>query len=531
MGRARLLVGEARETKTRIDFGALFPTVRLEREIWAVNEGDAAVELTASALEAPFVFKGAAAVSLAPGERVRWPVEFAPTLSGAFAGELRIEVAGGDLDALRVELSGTAKPIPPGDPACLRVKEPAFAEAVASCSSSRATVGVANVCDVPVTIDGLQLVEGAGEFKIKRRPAFPHALAVGGSFEVDLEFATEQPGRYPLHLALQVGGDSIPVAAEALAVEPSTRFVDPFRGERMPTLDLLIVLDDSPSFASMRERTERQLRTHAVFLKHSLVDVQVAVTTTSVCRDPEHCTAEESKLANGRFLPLDESGPRILSNAQPDFEERLVGLLSAIGQGSERELLIRPAVLAVSEPLRSGHNRGFPRDGAHLAVFVLSDADDRDETPVAELLAAMEQARGVRDSGALSFNGIIPTKLGKATEACGYDSPSAPESTRIRELVQRTGGIFDEVCGEWSRALERYSGCLDCFGRTAFQLSRVPWKPEEKIVVTQGGQVVDRLDGNGEVQWTWSPYWNQVRFEPLAIDLFAEKSISYIACE
>lgn len=530
-GSVRLETDGQLVTEAILDFGELFPGDRSEREIWVVNDGDTTVSLFVAFSGAPFLLEAAQRSTLAPGERTRWTIAFTPEALGPFTGELLITVTGGDVERLHLELVGASVPRPSGDPACLDIVEPTFTDAVLDCSPALGVVRLVNVCDTPLQLDDARLAAGSADFFVRSRPTFPHRFASGEAIEILFEFSPSEAGSYSGTLELVTGDGIRTVPLAATAVEPTTEVLDVFPPMPKRQVDLLFVLDDSPSFASQRAHQEKQLRRAATFLKSLYgVDIRVAVTTTSVCRDPERCEPDEEGIANGRFLPLDGSAPRVLSPEMPDFQEQLVARAAFIGGGSEQEHLIRPALLALSEPLVSGHNAGFLRDSTHLTVVVVSDAADHDETPVSALLDALYRIKGVRRPDLISFNAVVHVPEFRPND-CASEGDSAVDSQRVLELVRATGGIWESVCAEWWSIFEARNGCADCFwGKDRLPLSRIPWSPASTLRVTADGEPLEPVDAFGAMQWQYGARLNSVFLQPLVAEPFVEHTVRYITC-
>ncbi len=527
----RFVDGKERLETLVLDFGTTASALRVIKSVLIENSGHGTATLSVRAPGAPFEFAGEPVVTLEPGRRVKWTLTYAPPFSGEHAQPLVIDVQNGDLAELRAELRGRAVPWGPGDPSCLMIGPLEFPGAIATCSSSAASVRVSSFCYQPVVLTDIRLF-GEG-FSLRSRPSLPMPLqsADPAGLPLELTFTPTREGLHEGELILAVGDRLRRIPLTATATEPAAVRHDVFPRVPTPKVDLLLVVDDSPSFASKRAEVEEQLRHFARYLRSLYFDVHVGVTTTSVCRKPEACSPEESDWANGRLLPVDGSGPRVLKPEQPDFEEQLAARLDVIGGGSERERLVKPAILALTEPLRGEGNAGFLREDARLAIIVISDAADADDTGVTQLYASLLDIKGVRRSSDFSISAIVPG-MPVAPAGCAYDEPEAGSSGRVRDLVLKTGGIYDDICSrDWSKALEHLGSRAFRYSNPVLHLTRTPWKPDETLRLEMGGAPLAPIGPTGDLRWTYDAYRNAIEVEPLVYDGTLESVASYVACE
>ncbi|HCF57810.1 MAG TPA: hypothetical protein DFS52_07425, partial [Myxococcales bacterium] len=180
------------------------------------------------------------------------------------------------------------------------------------------------------------------------------------------------------------------------------------------------------------------------------------------------------------------------------------------------------------------HNAGFLRDEANLAVIVVSDAADHDATPLAFYQNFYLNIKGFKRQNMFSFSGIIPTQPSTPAGNCDYDESTAGQSMRVKELIARTAGVYDDICTpDWSRTLEKLG--QTAFGyRTRFFLSNVPDMTIEPdpIVVEVDGQPYPAIGPYGDTRWTYNSSANAIDFEPLAVpEPGSTLTISYhVAC-
>lgn len=125
-------------------------------------------------------------------------------------------------------------------------------------------------------------------------------------------------------------------------------------------LDLLLVVDDTPSMTTVREVLAQSSDDLLDALAESEIAWQVGVTATDITTE-----------ARGELF----GDPWILTPATPDGATALARAL-AVPDGRAPSGGLGAATLALTEPLRSTANAGFRRPDAALLVVVLSDSDD-----------------------------------------------------------------------------------------------------------------------------------------------------------
>lgn len=177
--------------------------------------------------------------------------------------------------------------------------------------------------------------------------------------------------------------------------------------------DILLVVDDSGSMEQEQENLRQNLAAFVNALADSPVphDFQIGVTSTDVLEydGRDHYRVEPPFDAYSWLVPYPKGalvavnpaartdstkigdfiydptggfgGPRILVAGSPglvpDFEANV--LLGVHGAGKEQPF--HAAELALSDATAQGANAGFLRDGARLALIILTDEDDCSESP------------------------------------------------------------------------------------------------------------------------------------------------------
>lgn len=442
-------------------------------------------------------------VTIAPGERLEVPVRFVARAAGAATGEIVLYTSSTQTPEARVSLNALVQSV------CLRVwpDDLDFGVIKLNCSSREQSFTISNVCGSNVSITAIDLEGASAPFRISGRPALPTTLAPSANLQVKVAFRPTAAGDAAALLVVRTAQSLTYVVGLTGRGSTNPIQTDVFAQDARPKVDTLLVIDDSGSMSDHQTRLGTNFESFIKFALAEKVDYHIAVTTTSI--------GTSSGYANGRFYPLDGTDPRVITSSTPDPKGVFLRNVKVGTNGSGTEILIRPAHLALSEPLLSGHNAGFLREEARLSVVVISDSVDQDQTTLTTYENFLLGLKGYKRRSEVSFSGVIPT-LSSAPSWCSYDPDySAGGSTRVTRLAQSTGGIVEEICTQdWSKSLEALSRNL--FGlRTKFFLTNPPESPDA-IVVTLDGYEYPQLGPWGDIRWSYESTDTSILFNPLS---------------
>lgn len=252
-----------------------------------------------------------------------------------------------------------------------------------------------------------------------------------------------------------------------------------FSAHELGKLDLLIVVDNSPSMADIRKRLGASL---SPLLKHiSNTNWQIAVVTTS-----SSCLISTAK------------GKRVISRGDLDKDE-------ALANETFRELLntdgsiystIEKGILTASEGLIGNcgnEHDDWKREGAKRAVLIISDEKNCgsavDEGCVGEAYSSANYFLDRYDDVQVFGMFLLENNFALCKESGGYDDPEKGHSqdpVEYKRLVETTGGRFGEVCqNDYTSILEQISADLKDDAVKSFELA---YEPEDgKIEVTLDG--------------------------------------------
>ena len=244
-----------------------------------------------------------------------------------------------------------------------------------------------------------------------------------------------------------------------------------FVQESRDTVDLLFVIDDSPSM--LEEASAVSTATEALLLSMLLLEVDLrvrAVTTSRVELLPWTGADSISQLPE-LTLPLvvEPAGDRL----EPGLE---VAVEAAAGA----------------------------RTDAVLHVVLLSDEDDASESSVDALLESLREAA----PGGLHVHAIT----GDLPAGCALNGVAADPAPRYREASAATEGHPQSICSpELASDLDAVS--LDFTGlRRSFPLRSVP-DPDSLLVWVSDAAVASAQQHS----WTWSAADNALRFDGFGV--------------
>ena len=222
----------------------------------------------------------------------------------------------------------------------------------------------------------------------------------------------------------------------------SFNFDDDGSGKKV---DILFINDDSASMMSKQNKLGAALNPFITNLKN--VDWQLGITTTDITDGPYG--------VKGSLIPMKGTALKILNKDAPNYASVFAKTIHAdvletcneadIPCPSSDERPLMATVMAMQK--RFTDNSGFFRDGADLAVVILSDEDEgSDGTDAIAAAAVMYAFNAVFGKGrTLTAYGII---VRPGDTACYTEQ--APTSGHygnlISQFVTLTGGVTGSIC-------------------------------------------------------------------------------------
>jgi len=295
---------------------------------------------------------------------------------------------------------------------------------------------------------------------------------------------------------------------------------DRFVQAENPQVDVLFIIDNSTSMAVSQAQLALAFPSIVSVLQALQADWQIALISTDMT-DPQH---------RGRLIPFDAAGTRILTPTTPDGTGAFQNALIMGTEGSQLERAFTAAWQAVTPPLASHDNVGFPRTDARLVMIALSDEDDCSDEGALEVEGSaacvahatylvpvetyLERFLGTRNQAIdLSFHAIIETGRMGEFSGCEGNSPGS----RYMQLAALTGGSIYAICEDMDSALNDI-GLQAAGRRRAFPLSRVPDDEDLEVYVAgpaepagASGNLVNP-DRAGVDGWSYEASSNMVHF-------------------
>jgi hypothetical protein len=440
---------------------------------------------------------------LQPGEHLPIPVSFSPDAPGTATGEVTFDTTSQGAPQGKVLLTGA------GVPACFSIVPQVldFGTFGLMCRAPTKTVQLQNACTIPVAVSGAVVGPSPSDaFAVSNGSGGAFTLAPGSQSTVSVSYAPTVAGTD--NGALYVQTNLVPnpylVPLTGTAVDRLTN-TDTFVLPPVQKVDVLWVIDNSGSMSNKQAQLAANAGRFIDKAVSSGIDFHIAVTTTGIASFTggiAQCPGGASGGEDGRFFPVDNSRPRILTPGTPDVKNVFaanaqVGICHYIEEGMEgmRRALSKPLIDEADDPNTSqadDGNAGFVREDARLYVVWVSDQQDQMPDPNSptgdntNTVAVQDYIRfyyslkpGRPDM--LSAAAIIglPGSCAGAIEGVG---------TRYLDFINQVGGKIADVCAsDWSGVID--SIAADAFKpQLGFPVSTTP--DGRDVTVTVNGVTV-----------------------------------------
>ena len=422
---------------------------------------------------------------------VRLRIDFSPQRTGAHQAEVQIA-------DVRRTLTATA-----GAEALLIVPPDLdFGTALLNCPARERAVHAFNNGTESLRFIDVDLAQSHEVFSVRAPP--PTSLGSGDRLiEVSASYFPTERERYAgaLTLNFERRTESERYIVDIFGLADEYEHVDLFTQLEWPSIDLVIVVDDSPSMADKRIDLVDRFGRFYDLLTRVPRELNLSVTTTDI----------SAAGPAGRLLPLDRPDERIIrgSSAEAVIFTRNVDVGAS---GSTVEAPLEAAYRALTPPLVFGHNAGaLERD--HILTFLfVSDADDQSPQTEDYYINFYISIKGFR--GGI----VVPTALlapQQGSPACPSGaSPDDIEATggqpRLVSVTNRMGGFNASMCDPmWP---ERLAAFFDerFWLKGTFFLSREVRNEEVEVFIddVRTSSVV-----NGQQVWRFDVGRNAVAFE------------------
>lgn len=348
------------------------------------------------------------------------------------------------------------------------------------------TLSLRNRGQSPAFFSTISPTDPTAPLRVVGAPAPPFALASGASLELSVVFAPAWVGAHQATVRLVHDQLGVPVELPATGAGADR----PLRVERFVAwparrVDVLVVVDDSPTMADDAAAIQGASGALVAHLEDLQVDFHIGVTTTDVS-------------ATGARGSLVGRTPLITPDT-PQPAHTFAANLRVGAAGSEDERGLEAARLALTS------NGAFRRPEAAIVVLWFSDEDDHGAEPAPELAEALLALTGPRGVRGWSARAVVSPAASPCPTAVG-------PGVRYQAAAEALSGAALPLCAfSWSAAV----GSLvpDTLGRQIdFPLARTPLPGTLEVRVD--GRVVAPLDAAGAERW--GLVGDVVRFRPEA---------------
>ena len=447
--------------------------------------------------------------TLPPGGRMSIRVELVTQAAQAYSGGIAFYLSNAAAPSMTIGLRGQ------GDSGCFYLSPGTvdFGGTTLGCGIAAQSAYAVNHCAYAVTVT--QVATSGAPFSTA--PQVPFTVAPQTSSPIAVNYAPSSTGDGVG--ALLVTSSANPVALRVGltgGTQAAATVLDQW-DQSTPKVDLLIVVDNSGSMASKQQAIQSNLDHLWNRIAAANADFHIAVTSsgmTPYTAGWSQCSGGANGGEAGRFFPVDNSRPRMLTPQTPNLKSALFSSIE-VGICHWDERFLEPAVAALTDPLVSATkapgtswpadgNAGFLRDDARLAILVVTDTDDDNKMAspppvdgyVQKLIAVKHGAKDL-----ISFAAIVPLSNCAAAEM--YPTP------RFLQVAASLDGHLFDACdlNNYGAVLENAAGSL-MLPLTSFPLSAHPKDPAAIVVAVNGATVTG---------WSYHAAANRIVFPQSAV--------------
>lgn len=249
---------------------------------------------------------------------------------------------------------------------------------------------------------------------------------------------------------------------------------DAFIQEAAP-IDVLWVIDNSGSMGQEQTRVATAISAFFSWFTTLNLDYHMGVITTDVV-NPLH---------SGHLV----GSPIYIDSSTPSAEAELAEAIAVGTEDMGDESGLAAVELALSEPLVSTDNAGFLRDGAHLAIIVLSDEPEHSAADAAHYVTFLQGLKTDPDDI------LVSAIVGDYGVGCSTTCEDAPQDAqagdKYLDVVTAFSGVAASICEcELEAALDEIGMETTRYIRS-FVLSEVPTDPTAIVVYVDSEETTD----------------------------------------
>ena len=250
-------------------------------------------------------------------------------------------------------------------------------------------------------------------------------------------------------------------------------------------VDILLVVDNSLSMEDEQTKLSAGFEDFVEYFVVANVEYHIGVTTTDI------------QVGAGRLQS--SGGYTYVTPNTPSAGDVFRDLVQVGISGSGYELGMEAALMALTEPNRSGANVGFFREEALLSVVFVSDEDDGSPWPVADYVNDLRDLKGQRRRDALNASALagIDEATGLPTD-CDLvpdnDIQGARAAWRYWDVAAESGGTVADICAEDYGDAIRSMGLTSSRLRDTFELSRRADEDTIELTIFESGDEGEGLE-------------------------------------
>lgn len=291
-------------------------------------------------------------------------------------------------------------------------------------------------------------------------------------------------------------------------------------------VDILWVIDNSGSMLTKQQSLANSFDSFTQVFLNKGFDFHIAIVTTDT-----RSSTDPNPLLRGQegFF---QGAPTVITGQTANFSNTFKAnvVVGALGDAAAKGLDVIP--LSLNTGNLNTVNAGFLREDAHLAVVVLSDADDTSSTEtVASTMSFLQTlkpdkfdvlARTYKKN--FTVSAVVVDLSNPANTAC-----AAPfeDGTKFKLLANQSGGSITSIC-----EADFSPGLLNLSKRIAEAITEIPLARAPQvstIVITFNGVTIPQDSTDG---WTYSSAGNKVVFHGNYIPIdHTEIGVGYIPAD
>ena len=378
-----------------------------------------------------------------------------------------------------------------------------FPSRVPDCESAPETLTIKNMGEAPLEIYDVHLGgSDADSYLLEVGTAVSSTLQAGESVDVEVSFKPTRRGDLVAELIVSTNDpDEADVFASLAGVAAHNIAEDIFDQPLPDALDVLWVIDNSCSMSEIVADLNSSLTSLTQSFTALGLDYHLAVVSTDMA-DPDH---------SGKLQGAGVMSPSMQGGAQGVVDAFTVASDVGVG-GSADERGRDAAYAALRDPLLTGHNSGFLRADAHLAIVVVSDEPDSSiDISQSDFISWLDAFKGDPEKTSLSamVNEDGDSFLSSSDPSC-VPAPAASENQHYNIIAAQTGGLTAELCELDFAKVMTYLAYNAAGLNAEFPLSGTPVNAPLGVKVTVAGQAVPYSPISG---WAYDAATNSIVFK------------------